>query len=108
MLAIKSIIKSAIRKGSTMGTKVVRVTLTLPADLLEQVDRAVRQGQARSRNSFVAAALRRELAAAEAAAIDADLAGMAHDPLYQSDALVMAEEFVAEEWEALRAVEAQQ
>ena len=90
-----------------MSTRVARTTLSLPADLLEQIDRAVQQGQARSRNSFVAAAVRRELKAAEEAAIDADLAGMRHDPAYQAESLTLAEEFVADEWEVLRSGEAQ-
>ncbi len=88
-----------------MTTRTARTTLALPVDLLQQIDRAVHEGRARSRNAFVIAALRRELAAAEAAAIDADLAGMAHDPAYQAEAGALAEEFVTEEWAAFRAAE---
>jgi len=88
-----------------MAARTVRTTLALPADLLEQVDRAVREGKARSRNAFVAIALRRELAAAEAAAIDAAFAGMADDEEYQAEALALAEDFSSEEWAAFRAAE---
>lgn len=41
----------------------IRTTLSLPADLLEATDQAVRAGSVRSRNEFVAMALRHELAA---------------------------------------------
>jgi len=91
-----------------MAARTVRTTLALPADLREQVDRAVREGKARSRNAFVAIALRRELAAAEAAAIDAAFAGMADDAEYRAEALALAEESVAAGWEALRLAESRQ
>ena len=80
----------------------VRTTLSLPADLLEAVDRAVRDGQARSRNELVARALGRELAAQERLAIDAGFAGMAADRDYQEEARSVASEFAAADWEALR------
>jgi metal-responsive CopG/Arc/MetJ family transcriptional regulator len=52
----------------------MRTTLALPDDVLERVDRAVREGKARSRNEFVADALRRALDALERAlAIALDL-----------------------------------
>ena len=51
-----------------MVLRTVRTTFTLPADLLEAMDRAVREGNARSRNELITTALRRELAAAFAAA----------------------------------------
>ncbi len=91
-----------------MAMKVVRTTLALPADLLERVDRLVRAGEVRSRSAFVARALRRELAALEAAAIDADFAGIAHDEEYQAEALALAEDFTSEEWEAFLQAEAKQ
>ena len=47
-----------------MAMEVVRTTLALPADLLEQVDHLVRAEEVRSRSVSVAAALRRELAVA--------------------------------------------
>ncbi len=85
--------------------KTVRTTLALPADLLERVDSAVREGRARSRNAFVAAALRRQLAAEEAAVIDAAFAAMADDEEYQAEARALAEEFAVADWEALRLAE---
>ena len=91
-----------------MSTRMVRTTLTLPADLLEAAERAVREGKARSRNESVAAALRRELAAQERAAIDAAFAAMADDTEYQAEALAIEAEFVAACEEALRLAEAEQ
>ena len=75
-----------------MSGGLVRTTLSIPADLLEAADKAVRDGKARSRNAFVASALRRELAAQRRAEIDADLAAMGTDIQYQREApQVMAE-----------------
>ena len=91
-----------------MAMKVVRTTLAFPADLLEQGDHLVRAGEERSRSAFVARALRRELAALEAAAIDADFAGMADDEEHQAEALALAEESIAAGWEALRIAESRQ
>ncbi|MBW4621160.1 MAG: ribbon-helix-helix domain-containing protein [Cyanosarcina radialis HA8281-LM2] len=39
-----------------MKKRTVRTTLTLPSELLEDTDRAVSQGKAKSRNEFVAQA----------------------------------------------------
>jgi metal-responsive CopG/Arc/MetJ family transcriptional regulator len=79
-----------------MATDIVRMTLALPADLLERVDDLVRAGEARSRSAFVARAVRRELAALEAAADDEE---------YQAEAIALAEGFSREEWEAFRRAE---
>lgn len=89
-----------------METGARRTTLALPADLLAEVDRAVRAGEARSRNAFVAEAIRARLAAAEAAAIDAAFTEMGNDPAYQTDAATLADEFGGADWEAFRLAEA--
>lgn len=73
----------------------VRTTVALPADLVEAADRAVRQGNARSRNELLVMALRREVAALERAAVDAALAAMAEDGDAQQEALAIVEEFAA-------------
>ncbi|MBW4638043.1 MAG: ribbon-helix-helix domain-containing protein [Gloeocapsa sp. UFS-A4-WI-NPMV-4B04] len=65
--------------------KIVRTTLTLPAELVEAADRAVSQGKVKSRNEFVAQALRHELAALKRVEVDAALAEMAQDPEYQTE-----------------------
>lgn len=79
-----------------------RTTVSLPADLLEAADRAVRGGSAKSRAELLARALRRELAAQRRKQIDEAFLEMATDPDYQADAIVLAEEAVVAGWEALR------
>lgn len=88
-----------------MVLRTVRTTFTLPADLLEAMDRAVREGNARSRNELITMALRRELAAQERAAIDAAFAAMADDPVYHAEAREVATAFAAADWEAIRLAE---
>jgi metal-responsive CopG/Arc/MetJ family transcriptional regulator len=80
----------------------VRTTLTLPADLIEAADRAVRKGKADSRNALVANALRRELAAQRRAEIDADLAAMANNSEYQRESAQIMGEFAEADAEAGR------
>jgi metal-responsive CopG/Arc/MetJ family transcriptional regulator len=78
----------------------VRTTLSLPADLLEAADQAVREGAAQSRNEFVALALRHELAAQERKQIDAAFASMAEDTDYLEETAAITEHFAAADWEA--------
>lgn len=98
----------ATKGGVFLASKTARTTLTLPADLLEQIDRRVANGGVRSRNSYVIIALQRQLEADEDAAIDADLAGMADDEAYLAEARAIADEFVLADWEALRLGESSQ
>lgn len=86
----------------TMPTKSVRTTITFPADLLEAADRAVRSGEARSRNDLVVEALRAALAAAERRAIDAAFRAMSEDATYQQEAEQIDREFAVADWEALQ------
>jgi hypothetical protein len=83
----------------------MRTTLTLPAELLEAADRAVRTGHARSRNELVARALCHELAALERVAIDAAFATLGDDPDHLDEVRTLDMEFAAAEWEAFRQVE---
>src|SRR5689334_17558262 len=85
----------------------VRTTLTLPAELIEAADRAVRDGKADSRNALVALALRRELAAQRRAEIDADLADMGKDAEYQREAAQIMAEFEGADAEAARLLHAE-
>lgn len=78
-----------------MEKQTVRTTLTLPCELVEATDKAISQGKAKSRNEFVAQALRHELAALKRAEIDAALAEMAQAPEYQAEVLKMETEFAA-------------
>jgi metal-responsive CopG/Arc/MetJ family transcriptional regulator len=90
-----------------MENRSIRTTLKLPAELLEAIDRAVEQGLARSRNEFVAIALRHELAAQKRAEIDAAFVAMADDDEYQSQALMISNEFAKADWEAFQLGESQ-
>lgn len=82
--------------------KMVRTTLALPEDVLAAVDRAVREGKARSRVAWITEALRRELAAEERTAIDAAFAAMATDTAYRQEAEMIEAEFAGASWEAWR------
>jgi metal-responsive CopG/Arc/MetJ family transcriptional regulator len=85
-----------------MKTETVRTTLTISRELLEATDKAVLEGKAKSRNDFVAQALRRELALQKRSEIDAALAEMANDPDYQAEVLKLEVEFATAQWEALQ------
>lgn len=89
-------------EGHHMANKITRTTLALPDDLLASIDRAVHEGKSRSRNAFVAEAVRQALAAIENAEIDAAFAAMATDDDYQREALRIAGEFEHASWEALQ------
>ncbi len=83
----------------------VRTTVAIAESLLRAVDAAVKQGSAASRNDFVALALRNQLAAWQRQAIDASFAEMANDPIYQHEALEIADEFSSADWESFRIAE---
>lgn len=86
----------------------IRTTVTLPADLVDAADQAVRAGKARSRNDLLVKALRHELAAQERTEIDADLAAMANDLELQAEAEQIGREFAQADHEALLLEEAGQ
>ena len=81
-------------------TSRVRTTVSLAADLLNQVDAAVQAGLAGSRNEFLALSLRNQLAAQRREQIDAAFAEMAQDRGYQREALQIEDEFQAADTEA--------
>jgi len=83
-------------------TETVRVTLDLPADLMEAVDATIRDGGAASREDRVVAAIERELnARRRRAEIDAAIAEMANDEALQREAQQLDAEYVQSGWEAL-------
>ena len=88
-----------------MVASVTCMTLTLPVELLARVDQAVRQGRARNRDSFVAAALERDLAAQEQADLDAEFAAMAEDEEYLAESRQLDAEFAGASVEALSVAE---
>jgi Arc/MetJ-type ribon-helix-helix transcriptional regulator len=96
-----------IKIDVTMNNHSIRTTLSLPAELLEATDRAVSEGKAKSRNEFVARAIRNELATQKRAEIDAEFAHMAKDTEYQAEAEIINQEFAHSDWEALQLGESQ-
>jgi metal-responsive CopG/Arc/MetJ family transcriptional regulator len=85
----------------------IRTTITFPSDLIEEADRIVQSGNARSRNDLVVQALRRELATRERARIDAEFLAMADDPVFQAEDAQMAEEMISLEWDELKKAESE-
>jgi metal-responsive CopG/Arc/MetJ family transcriptional regulator len=90
-----------------MDNRTIRTTLTLPVELLEATDRAVSEGKAKSRNEFVARAIRNELAVQKRAKIDAEFAQMANDAEYLAAVEIINQEFACSDWEALQLGESQ-
>ncbi|GBF86433.1 hypothetical protein AsFPU3_3504 [Aphanothece sacrum FPU3] len=90
-----------------MTQPTVRTTITLPEELLKATDLMITQGKVKSRNEFIAQALRHELAALKQAEIDAALAEMAQDPDYHTEVLRMEAEFTTASWEAFQLGESQ-
>ncbi len=88
-----------------MSDRTVRTTITLPAELIDAADRAVREGRASSRDELMVAALRHELAVRDRAAIDAAFAALASDEAFQKESRQLAEEGARSGWEALQASE---
>ena len=88
-----------------MPKTTTRTTITLPQQLLDAVDQAVREGKAKSRNELLATAVRRELGALERAAIDAAFAEMANDLGYQEEARRITDDFARADWSAFRQAE---
>lgn len=80
--------------------KEVRTTISLPEELLEATDRAIREGKARSRNDFLSIAPRHELAALEQARIDEAFEGMANDPFYREEKPTSSTAHLGRRWKA--------
>jgi metal-responsive CopG/Arc/MetJ family transcriptional regulator len=76
-----------------MSQSTIRTTITLPQELLKTIDSMVNQKKVKSRNEFIAQALRNEIKALQSREIDAKLAEMAQDPDYQAEVLKMEAEF---------------
>jgi Arc/MetJ-type ribon-helix-helix transcriptional regulator len=91
-----------IKIDVTMNNHSIRTTLSLPVELLEATDRVVSEGKAKSRNEFVARAIRNELATQKRAEIDAEFSHMAKDTEYQAEVEIINQEFAHSDWEALQ------
>ncbi len=96
-----------IKFDEDMENSSIRTTLTLPAELVQAADSAVSKGKAKSRNDFVARAIRNELAALLRAEIDAEFAEMANDTEYQAEVEILNQEFAHADWEAFKLGESQ-
>ena len=84
----------------------VRTTIALPATLMDAIDRAIEDGEARSRNELFARAMRLELDCIEDERIAAGFREMAADPEYLREAAQIMAEFESadrESWHALDA-----
>jgi metal-responsive CopG/Arc/MetJ family transcriptional regulator len=91
-----------------MDNLIILDDVAIPSELLAATDKAIQQGKAKSRNDFMAKALRRELEAIKRTEIDAQLAEMVNDGDYQKDVLQMEAEFATAEWEAFKLAESQE
>lgn len=92
-------------KAQDRPKRVVRTTLSLPAELLEAADRMVASGQAVSRNAFIAEAMRHELSMRRRAAIDAAFAEMGSDAEALREAAQLQAEFASSDWQAFQQAE---
>jgi metal-responsive CopG/Arc/MetJ family transcriptional regulator len=90
------------KASKMMNSTSVRTTITLPSILLEATDQIIREGKAKSRNDFIALALKRALESLKKEEIDQALAEMAQDPDYKAEVLQMEAEFAQGSWEALK------
>ncbi len=81
----------------------VRTTIALSQNLLDSVDREVREGYAVSRNELFIESLENELDRRENARIDAEIALMADDPEEMAEIAQITREFEVADWEAWQA-----
>jgi metal-responsive CopG/Arc/MetJ family transcriptional regulator len=82
-----------------------RTTISLPPEILESIDDAVRAGHAASRNEFLARAVVIELERIQRTVIDSEFEAMATDSVYRKEAERISAEYETADWEALRVAE---
>ncbi len=88
--------------GIRSGTKLVRTTVTFPAELIEVVDKAVREGSSPSRNALFVEAVERELQRRHEEEIDRAFFEAADDPDLLAEDLQIMKEFQGADSEAAR------
>ena len=89
-----------------MATKVQKkVTLSLDASLIEQVQKVVREGEARSQSQFFEEALRARLKQLEREAWERSLEAASKDPMYLADLEEVERDFMYADAEATRMIE---
>ena len=83
----------------------VRTTIALPGDLIEEVDCEVRLGNAASRNDFIRLAVARELWRRQEAAIDEAIRVVVTDPEYIAEMEQIMKEFESADSETARMID---
>ena len=81
-----------------------RITVSIPGDLVEALDKHVACGVATTRTDLIADAIAREVKRLEDEAIDAEIYALANDPAYLESDNALAKEFDTadrETWAAL-------
>ena len=86
-------------------TRKVQTTLRLPKPLYDQARNCAEKTTVQSINEFFVAAISAYLKILRRRRIDAAFCEMAEDAEYQKEALLIAEEFSASDWEALELTE---
>ena len=71
----------------------MRITITIPNDLVKKVDLLAEQEGIASRNQFILEALELKVREIENRGIDLEFASMANDAEYQAEALQLEQEF---------------
>jgi hypothetical protein len=88
-------------------TKLQITTVRLPKHLYEEARAVVAKGatEAKSLNDLLVDSLAKRLKQLRRQCIDAEFARMKGDVRYQQEAVALAEQFAASDWEALRLAE---
>ncbi len=98
-----SILTPSIRRGAP--PRMLRTTISLPEDLLEAVEREVRDGKAVSRNELLRDALAAELWRREQQAIDDAIREAVRDPEYIAEAEQIMKEFESADSETAKMID---
>lgn len=89
-----------------MATKVVRkVTLSLDVSLVEQVQQAIKKGEAKSQTDFVEEALRMKLEQIERGEWRQAMIDASNDPLFLADVEEVMKDFEYADAESARMIE---
>jgi Arc/MetJ-type ribon-helix-helix transcriptional regulator len=82
-----------------------KITVQLPAALVEQMQQLIASGQAASQRALIEKALQAHFEAMEDAWLRAEMAKAAGDPMFVADNAEVANDFAAADAEMLRRVE---
>jgi len=95
----------ALQKKTSKRHRKTQTSLRLPDALYERAKRAVEFGAAESVNNLLVKALSAYLRALERKAVDEAFRPMAKDGAYRREALKLAQDFSASDFESLRLTE---